>query len=737
MNIWENMLIEFQDDEGLNLEVLRVLWINSSGTEIVTIDINNPKAFPVWQQTRELEEALTEQKAKHLEADPFAYLYRPENLISEKHRQLRDFAWTLIAPMIEKGTDIFFHRERGRLVQEIIDRTGSTKPTIYKYLRMYWQGGQKHNALLPRYDNCGGKGKKRQITRKLGRTSQQTKLKGKPEGINVDDQIRLIIIQSAKKFHEKQGLTLKDSHQRMLETVFSLKIQDREGVTIPLLWAENQCPTLRQFCYWYYKQKDLEKSLITREGQRRYNLRYREITGTCSDLASFPGALWQIDSTIADIYLVSSLDRNRIIGRPVLYLVVDVFSRLIVGFNVSLEGPSWLGASLALLNAATDKVKFSQEFGISIDPHEWPCQHLCKRLQTDRGSEYISHSAREALKTLNIELSLTPAYRPDWKAVVERLFRTINDEVIHWQPGAVYKPRERGDKDYRLEAIYTLKEFSQILIRMIVEYNNYHYLKDYPLTKEMISDHVHPCPRELWDWGTRNCGRPRTESGEIVRLNLLHRGEATVTRQGICFRHPMVNLSNRLRYTCSLAITEQWFIKARVNGSWKIPVAYDPRYSHKIYLIIENGKKTEICQLLPASKTFYDCDLLEILDYFASQSLTQQSTQKEQRQAKATLNAYLEQYQTSAQEKTEKARQSDSKRSRIKGIRSARKQEREHERSFHIENNQPEDLTTQTAPVIPLPTLINSIDEDDEEYIAPRRPFDKLRNFQNKKLNDE
>jgi len=37
---------------------------------------------------------------------------------------------------------------------------------------------------------------------------------------------------------------------------------------------------------------------------------------------------------------------SNIIGRPVIYAVIDTFSRLIVGLNVSLEGPSWTGPML-------------------------------------------------------------------------------------------------------------------------------------------------------------------------------------------------------------------------------------------------------------------------------------------------------------------------------------------------------------------------------------------------------
>ena len=76
-----------------------------------------------------------------------------------------------------------------------------------------------------------------------------------------------------------------------------------------------------------------------------------------------PGTRFQIDATIADIYLVSSLDVNKVIGRPVIYAVIDVFSyryRIIC----RLEGPSWIGAMMALDNMVADKVHFVNSMGL-------------------------------------------------------------------------------------------------------------------------------------------------------------------------------------------------------------------------------------------------------------------------------------------------------------------------------------------------------------------------------------
>lgn len=707
MDIYENVLIEMLDEDEKVLSTLRILLIDLQAREIVTIDTNDKKALPLYQKLESIQSAFDEKSARISNSDPFAYLFRAEEAISIKHREYRDRAWAGIAKIVQQGAKVFDSNQRSEFINKAVAESGRSNVTIYKDLRRYWQGGQKPNALLPHFDNSGGRGKERTSNKKLGRPSERSKL-GQIDGINVTNEIKNIIIRYAKLFYEKEGKTLKDAYQGMLEAAFSKLEINNEGIKIPILFSEEHRPTYMQFCYWYKKDRDLKKTLIKREGQKKVNLRFREVLGDSTQMAYFPGSLWQIDSTMADIYLVSSLDRSRIIGRPVLYMVVDVFSRMIVGFNVSLEGPSWLGAALALENATRDKVQFCTDFNLEIALDQWPCQHLCRNLLTDRGSEYLSKHASQLTKSLGIELTHTPAYRPDWKAVVERLFRLINDEVITWEPGAVVKDRESGDPDYRLDALYTLDEFRQILIRLILHYNNFHWLTEYPVTKAMIEDKVDLYPIELWNWGISNYGRPRKESADIIKLNLLPSGEASITRRGINF--------NGLRYTSNSESVKKWFIEAGINGRSKINVAYDPRRMETIYLRLDDEKRLEPCYLLPFSMEFRQSNLEEVQDYLAFSKATQIKRRPSQQQAKAALNAYIKDIKDNARVLQKDSKADKSKNQRLKGIRDNRRAERQMERDSHSW-----DLSDkETSSVKDKPRELKKVatDIDDYEYIA-------------------
>jgi hypothetical protein len=676
-----------------------------------------------------LENVIGNQEARFLEVDPYAELLRPENTIPEHYRQHRDDAWDVIESIV-KSENVFDPRVRGPLVEKAVKRSGCSKATIYSYLRRYWQGGQTKNALLPLFDKRGGKGKERKSDgQKRGRPSKLSQVTKTTLGVNVNAAIKKKFLRGIKTFYENQnGRTLKDTYQLTLERFFHKGYETRDGVLVPVLPPATELPSFAQFRYWYEKERDISQEKIAREGKRRFNLRHRAVLGDSTQMAFGPGSIYQIDATIGDIYLVSFLDRNRIIGRPVIYIIIDTFSRMITGLSVSLEGPSWLGAMLALENATTDKVAFCKEYGVEINPEDWPCHHLPEAMLADRG-ELEGYNADNLVNALNIRVSNTPPYRADWKGIVERNFRLINDTTIHWIPGAVKRTRERGDKDYRLDAVLDLQQFRKLMVLCVLEHNKDHQMNWYRMDEFMIQDDVEPYPVDLWNWGIQNrSGHLRQMTPDIVRLNLLPTAEASVTARGIYYKG--------LYYTCELALREQWFVKARMQGRWKVSIAYDPRSLDIIYLRLNESRHLEVCQLTEADQRFKGRDWHEVIDYFEGQKQAQEIANTRQQQSKATFHAQVEHLVLEATEQTEKHQIGQSKRSRLKDIRENRKLERENERDAGAWKLGNEELPPQPGQVISLPSVPQSEDNDDG-YVAPPKPIDKLRKLREKKWKND
>jgi len=371
----------------------------------------------------------------------------------------------------------------------------------------------------------------------------------------------------------------------------------------------SELPTLGQFRYFYGREYHFTDTLPRRVSAVDFAKDFRPLSSTSTTEALGPGYRYQIDATIADIYLVSEHDRSLIVGRPVVYMVIDVFSRMVVGMYVGFEGPSWVSAMVALANTVADKVEYCRQYGVEIDASDWPVKGLPDVVLADKGE--LNGTKVEAFsQAFGVRIENAPARRGDAKGIVERYFRTVQERFKPYASGVVEHTtsRKRGGYDYRLDASLTLPEFTQIIIAGILYHNNFHTLSKYDRTSVMPGD-LPAIPVMLWNWGLANLtGRLRTAPEELVRINLLPHESATVSELGIrlfgCF------------YTCQEAIREGWFHRGQGRRPTGVTVAYDPRSADHIYLRPSNSLKDYwVCDLADRSRrfrgmTFWDVWLL-------------------------------------------------------------------------------------------------------------------------------
>lgn len=733
-------LIEWQasldDEQGAAASrAERILWLDAARRTVVTINIFGRGAMPRRRCYDDLTRALKVGEARLLVTDPYAELRRRDEDITICQRQRRDETWRVIEPLLaEHSAELLLHPERrGSLIRECAAHAGLSKAVIYKYLRRYWQAGRTRNALLPAFDKCGGRGKRRyprtgtQEAAKLGRPSVRAVNAGQQLGVRITPEIERKFERGIKRFYETRAeRSLREAYQLTLEAFFHDGYTLIAGTPVPVLPVAEALPSFGQFRYWYDNHRDAQRADKARRGARAHNLTGRALLGDSTQMASGPGALYQIDATIGDIYLVSSFDRNRIIGRPVIYVCIDVFSRLITGIAVTLEGPSWLSAMLALDNVAEDKVAFCAGYGIEITDEMWPCRHLPATLLADRG-EFEGYAADNLVSALGINVQNTPPYRADWKGIVERHFRIANDRFIHFLPGTVTCPRARGEADHRLNAVLTLDEFRKLFIGHVLNYNAHHYLSHYRKDEFMIADAVERYPLDLWNWGIRNCsGHLRTLPREIVRLNLLPRKQAAITPHGIRFER-------ELYYTCELALREGWFTRAGRRGTGKVEIAYDPRSVDLIYLCLDGGRRLEPCRLTTASaKAFCGRDWHETSDYSALEAQAKDAARTRFIRAEAQTHALQKQIVSAATEKTLAARASvgrQSKSARTQGISTNRAVERQRERDRGGWR-----LGTEEA--ASLPPTSPAVDDEDEGYVPPISKISRIRALRDQELKE-
>lgn len=684
MNLAVNELLKHKTTDRNEIE--RVLWIDEENITAVTIDALSSNPLPQIKNVLLILDQIESGLIEKISEDPYFRLI-DEDKLDNKHKVIRDTAWDIISDAVSCEPNIYYREERGALIQKIMEKHSVTKSLVYKYLRKYWQRGKNKNTLLPDYHKSGGKGKAKTLgQKKLGRPRTRTDI----QGINVDAETKRIFKVALNKFYytaKKNPLTT--AYELMLKEFYSEGSRFEDGIEKPILKDADVWPSFSQFKYWYYKELNLEKTISTRKGKKNYELKHRKILGKSDAEVMGPGAKYQIDATVADVYLRSRYNKDWIIGRPVIYVVIDVYSRMVVGIYVGLEGPSWLGAMMALANTASDKVQFCSEYGINISEQDWPCRYLPDAILADRG-EMESKKVNTLINALHIRIENTPPYRADWKGIVEQCFRTLNTKTKPFLPGFIDTDfRQRGGKDYRLDAKLTLPEFTEVIIRCVLYHNNIHWMENFNRDEIMIAGDVNPIPRELWNWGIANrSGFLRVINEDIVKLNLMPTEIATVTEAGIKLKN--------LRYNCDIAMKEHWFEKARNRGSWKGEISYDPRNMDSIYFRTDNGRNFEKCYLINAER-YGNKTLDEIIYLDESEKRKKQTKSESTLQGKVNLFAEIEDIVSRAEKRDVQQPISDiSDTQKVKGIRNNRGYEKDRNRkSEHF------DLGAKTSKVNP------------------------------------
>lgn len=137
--------------------------------------------------------------------------------------------------------------------------------------------------------------------------------------------------------------------------------------------------------------------------------------------AEQPNATWQADHTELDILI---LDANGKEARPWLTTVIDDHSRAIAGYMVFFGAPSALNTSLALRQAIWRKT----------DPN-WPVCGIPDVLYVDHGADFTSIHLDQAAADLRFRLIYSAVARPQGRGKIERLFRTLNTELLPELPG--------------------------------------------------------------------------------------------------------------------------------------------------------------------------------------------------------------------------------------------------------------------------------------------------------------
>lgn len=185
----------------------------------------------------------------------------------------------------------------------------------------------------------------------------------------------------------------------------------------------------------------------------------------------YPLAIVQVDHTPTQVCLVDEIDRQPI-GDAWLTLVIDTYSRMVLGFFLTLDPPSTLSTGIALAHAFLPKEDFMRSVGVS---GEWPCWGFPDIIHVDNAAELNGRMMHDARRRFRFDLRDRPVGSPNFGGHVESAFKTFMHEFKSLPGTKFSNPMERGEYDSEGKAIFTIAEFEAFFTEFLV--NDYHLKK--------------------------------------------------------------------------------------------------------------------------------------------------------------------------------------------------------------------------------------------------------------------
>lgn len=270
-----------------------------------------------------------------------------------------------------------------------------------------------------------------------------------------------------------------------------------------------------------------EKEYLKGRGFReKARNRYTPKPGHFPD-ADYPLSVIQIDHTSADIILVDDKYRKPI-GRPWITLAIDVYSRMITGFYISLDAPSVTSVAMCLSRSILTKDKLLHELGIT--DVEWPVYGYPIKIHVDNGSDFRSLNLKQSCALHGINIEFRPLARPEFGGHIERLIGSFMKK-IHEIPGTTFSNiSKRIEYDSEKNAIFTFDEFEK--------YIALHISKVYHLSEHTA---LNMAPIQKWKIGifgdsmNEGIGLPAFPTDEqTLILDFMPYWKRTIQHTGVC-----------------------------------------------------------------------------------------------------------------------------------------------------------------------------------------------------------
>lgn len=474
VELWvEGVIVEFRDGVPCNRAIVRAVGKN----EIILADITNGKISKLHRE--ELDTTFASEGVKFLaESRDLGELKFAD--LTEKEQRETNRKYQYIKKLQENGVSKITEKSAEIIIRDAAREFDEKPPhwqSVRGWFKSFVESGRKMRGLYPKH-----------------------RFKGSREP-KIDLRVLEIIKREAKRYYKLSQPTMASIHRNVEDKVTAHNL-DYPGDP---LQAPTYLTTQYRVLEGLYQNKQK-----ARQGTRAFQ----------AELASAQSGIEttrvldrvEIDHTLLDIHVLHD-DHMTLLGRPNITVLIDHYSHMVLGFQISFEKPSFASACIACMNAFLPKNAFMEALGCESS---WPAHGIPTTLVTDNGNEFWGRNFIAIADEIGSIFQYCPIRKGNYKSRVERFFGIVNSMVLDDLPGVVRKVGKSGEGyDARQEAKITFSEFKRYFVTWLTEV--YHNL---PLEELGMT------PNEIWQASVEDFPIPVEDEMELTPILM-----ATDTRE--------------------------------------------------------------------------------------------------------------------------------------------------------------------------------------------------------------
>jgi putative transposase len=396
------------------------------------------------------------------------------------------------------------------IIEKVSALINDAKPpstsTLFRWLRFYETSGGDARALVPAIRARGNR--KRRF---LGRHALKGDLRNNQAAQDRADKVGELLTQAIDEVYLKdQRFTVLAVHEAL-----TVKIDDANRFRDP----DDKLPTPDvSSVYGAISKLNDYDVMEARYGKKIADEKYRAVLQ--GPRPTRPLERVECDHTTTDLFVVDPV-RMLPIGRAFLTWMICVYTKMILGFYVSFNPPSYLIVMECLRHAIRPKTYVKRKY--PNVRNDWNAYGIPEVLVVDNAREFHGRNLEDACHQLGIVLQFGPRGKPWFRATVERSYRTVATQLHHQLPGTTFSNIfEKADYEPGKTAIITpdtLDEITHKWISDVYQVSGHRGIRDVPALR--------------WEKGIAEWPPALPVSNEFLDVALGYTEERVVSNRGI------------------------------------------------------------------------------------------------------------------------------------------------------------------------------------------------------------